>query len=112
MGDLYPGPVTTPARLAGNILRAWVCRDEAALRKEFAKGLDLCSSPHGLALEEENLELLKAVVARLNECRAVLNAEPSDPAVRLCINLLTHLAGQRYWSESSEGSPVAGQDQT
>jgi hypothetical protein len=96
MGDLYPGPVAAPARHAGNILRAWVCRDEAALQKEFAKGLDLCSAPHVLPLEEENLELLKAVVARLNECPAVLNAEPADPAVRLCISLLMHLAGQAY----------------
>lgn len=112
MADLYPSPVAAPAHQAGNILRAWVCRDEAALRKEFAKGLDLCASPQGLALEEENLEMLKAVVARLNECPAVLNAEPADPTVRLCINLLMHLAGQPYWTKSSGGSPVAGQDQT
>jgi len=112
MGDLYPGPVAAPARHAGNILRAWVCRDEAALRREFALGLDLCSSPQGFALEEEHLELLKAVVARLNECPAVLTAEPADPTVRLCINLLMHLASRPYWTQSPEGSPVAGQDQT
>jgi hypothetical protein len=111
MADLYPVPVT-PAHQAGNILRAWACRDEAALRKEFTKGLDLRSSPHGLALEEENLELLKAVVARLNECPAVLNAKPADPIVKLCISLLMHLAGRPYWSEPSEGSSAAGQDQT
>jgi hypothetical protein len=96
MADLYTSPAAEPALQAGNILRAWVCRDEAALRKEFAKGLDLCCSSPCLALEEENLELLKAVVARLNECPAVLNAEPADPTVRLCINLLMHLAGRPY----------------
>lgn len=95
MSDLYPVPVT-PARQAGNILRAWVCRDEAALRKEFAKGLELCPSPHGLALEEENLDLLQAVVTRLDDCPAVWKAKPADPVVRLCMGLLMHLAAQPY----------------
>ena len=112
MADPYPGPVAAPARHAGNILSAWVCGDEAALREELAKGLDLCSAPHVLPVEEENLELLKAVATRLNECPAVLKAEPADPMVGVCISLLMHLAGQPYWSEPSEGSPVAGQDQT
>ena len=112
MGDSYPGPVAAPARHAGNILSAWVCRDEAALREELAKGMDLCSAPHFPPPEEENLELLKAVVIRLNECPAILDAEPADPMVRVCISLLLHLAVQPDWSESSEGSPVAGQDQT
>ena len=113
MTDLYAGPVAAPARHAGNILSAWVCGDEAALREELAKGLDLCSSPHVPALwRKKTWSLLKAVVARLNECPAVLNAEPADPMVRVCISLLMHLAVQPYWSESSEGSPVAGQDQT
>lgn len=111
MADLYPVPVT-PAHQAGNILRAWVCRDEAALRKEFAKGLELRSSPHGLALEEENLDLLKAVVARLDECPAVWKAKPADPIVRLCMSLLMHLAAQPYGSDLSEESPVASHDQT
>ncbi|MGA2198126.1 MAG: hypothetical protein ABSH40_22865 [Bryobacteraceae bacterium] len=112
MADLYPGPVAAPACYAGNILGAWVCGDETTLRQELAKGLDYCSAPHALPLEEENLELLKAVVARLNACPAVLNAEPADPMVRVCISLLMHLAGQFDWSESSDGSPAAGQDQT
>jgi hypothetical protein len=112
MADLYPGPVAAPARHAGNILSAWVCGDEAALREELAKGLDLCSAPHVLPVEEENLELLKAVVARLNDCPDVCHAGTADPMVRVCISLLMHLAVQPDWSESSEASPVAGQDQT
>jgi hypothetical protein len=112
MTDLYPGPVAAPARHAGNILSAWVCRDEAALREEIAKGLELCSAPHVLPAEEENLELLKVVVGRLNECPAVCNAEPADPMLRVCISLLMHLAVQPDCSESSAGSPAAGQDQT
>jgi hypothetical protein len=111
MGHLHPVPVT-PAHQAGNILRAWVCRDEAGLRQEFARGLELCSSPHGLAVEDENLDLLKAVAARLDDCPAVWNAKPADPIVRLCVSLLMHLASQPYWSEPSVGSSVAGHDQT
>jgi hypothetical protein len=112
MTNLYPGPVAAPARHAGNILSAWVCRDQAALREEIAKGLDLCSAPHVLPAEEENLELLKVVVGWLNEGPVVLNKEPADPMVRVCISLLMHLAGQPYGSEPSEGLLVAGQDQT
>ena len=112
MANLYADPVPAPARHAGNILSAWVCGNEAALREELAKGLDLCSAPHVLSVEEENLELLQAVVTRLNECPAVLNAKPADPIVKLCISLLMHLAGRPYWSEPSEGSSAAGQDQT
>jgi|SRR5664279_5129234 hypothetical protein len=102
MTDLYPSsyssPVAAPAQLAGNILKAWACRDETTLRQEFAKGLDLCSSPHGLSLDEENLDLLKAVVGKLDDRPAPLHAEPADPVVRLCINLLLHLASQPYGS--------------
>ena len=112
MVDFCPGPVAAPARHAGKILSAWVCGDEAALRKEFAKGLDLCSAPHVLPLEEENLELLKAVVGWLNECPAVWDAEPADPMVGVCISLLMHLAVPPDWSESSAGWPADGMDQT
>jgi hypothetical protein len=112
MTDLNLGPVAGSAHHAGNILSAWVCGDEATLREELARGLAVCSAPHALPLEEEKLELLKAVMTRLDECPTVLNAEPADPMVGVCISLLMHLAGQAYWSESPDGSPVAGQDQT
>ena len=112
MTDLYPGPVTAPARHAGHILSAWVCGDEAGLRAEIARGLDLCSAPRAMPAEEEDLDVLQAVVERLNECPAVWDAEPADPMIRVCISLLMHLAVQPDWSESSEASPVAGQDQT
>jgi hypothetical protein len=110
MVDLCPGPGAAPARHAGDILSAWVSRDEAALREELAKGLGLCSAPHVLPPEEENLELLKAIVTRLNECPALLDAEPADPMVRVCLSLLMHLAVRPDRSESSQGSPMAGQD--
>ena len=112
MTNLYPCPVAAPARHAGNILSAWVCGDEATLREELVRGLELFSSPHVLPLEEENLELLNAVAAWLNEGPVALNKEPADPMVRVCISLLMHLAGQPYGSEPSEGLLVAGQDQT
>jgi hypothetical protein len=112
MADLCPGPAAAPRRRAGDILSAWVCGDQAKLRQEFAKGLDLCSAPHLLPLEEENLELLKAVVGRLNECPSVWDAEPTDPMVGVCLSLLMHLAVPPDWSESSAGWPADGMDQT
>ena len=112
MTDLYSGPVAAPARHAGNILGAWACRDEAALREEIAKGLDLCFAPCVRPAEEENLELLKVVVARLNEWPALLHVEPADPMIRICLSLLMHLAVQPDGSESFDGSPAARQDRT
>jgi hypothetical protein len=112
MTDLYPSPAAATARHAGNILGAWVCRDEAALRQEIAKGLDLCFAPHVRPAEEENLELLKVVVARLNEWPALLEEESADPMIRVCLSLLMHLAVQPDGSESFDGSPAACQDRT
>ena len=112
MVDLYPSPVAAPARHAGNILSAWVCGNEAALREELAKGLDLCSAPRDLPVEEENLELLEAVVGRLNDFPSVWDAEPADSMVGVCISLLMHLAVQPDWSGSSAGWPAAGMGQT
>jgi len=112
MTDLYLDPAAVPARHAGNILGAWVCRDEAALREEIAKGLDLCFAPHVRPAEEENLELLKVVVARMNEWPAILDVEPADPMIRVCLSLLMHLAVQPDGSESFDGSPAAGHDRT
>ena len=93
MDQLFSKFTTPPAQQASNILKAWVCYDESALRKELNEGLKLCSSAEAFGLEEENIELLKTVVLRLDECPA-LNTERADPVVRLCMNLLMHLAGR------------------
>jgi hypothetical protein len=86
--------MTAPGRQASNILKAWVCRDDEALRHEFEEGLHLGTSVRLRGLEEEQVELLKTVVTRLKDCSSGLRAEPPDPMVRLCIDLLMHLANQ------------------
>ena len=83
-----------PARQADNILRAWMCQDSGALWQELKSGLDLCYPAHANGQEEEHLELLQTVVARLEQSRALRGGQPPDPVVRICIDLLLHLAGQ------------------
>ena len=84
--------VEAPALHAAHILKAWARGDETALRKEFERALDLDSSNDKLCMVEEQTELLKTVVARLNSCPDVLNEEHGDPVRRICLNLLIHLA--------------------
>ena len=79
---------------ASAILRAWVRQDPIALRQEFEKGLNLYVQPGAYAFEDEQLELLKGVVAKLGDPTRTNSLEPGDPIVRLCMNLLVHLAAQ------------------
>jgi hypothetical protein len=79
-----------PGQQAGNILRAWVRNDEPALRQELSNALALCASHDCSGLDEEHLDLLKAIVVWLQQPR--LNPEVAAPAVRLCIDLLSHLS--------------------
>jgi hypothetical protein len=94
MVQMIAGTVLTPAQQASNILRAWVRRDPEALRHEFSIGLALCSSSRMPALEEEQLDLLRAVVERLDDYPDTWTARSNDPVVKLCITLLMHLSDQ------------------
>lgn len=96
---------TGPVQQAGTILKAWMCQDDIALRKELKNGLDLCWASEPTGLEDEHLELLKAVASGLNQSPTPPSAQPADPVVRLCIDLLLHLAAQdaassRFTTES------------
>jgi hypothetical protein len=86
--------MVAPARQAENILRAWRRQDAVALRAEFEKGLSLCAAPGVPGAEEEQIDLLQAVVERLNEYPAAVPPQSADPVIRLCMTLLTHLATQ------------------
>jgi len=97
MVETLPSRMTAPARQAENILQAWRRRDAAALRAEFEKGLSLCATPGALGDEEEQIDLLRAVAAKLGGYPAGAGLEPADPVVRLCITLLLHLATQPQW---------------
>jgi hypothetical protein len=98
MVETLPGRTTAPARQAENILRAWRRRDAAALRAEFEKGLSLCATPGAPGDEEERIDLLRAVAAKLGGYPAGAGLEPADPVVGLCLTLLSHLATQPQWA--------------
>ena len=93
-----------PAAQARSILRAWVRQDSAALRQEFEKGLEMCRmAPCRTAVEQEQSELLEAVVSRLDGY-VPSQADRDDPGVRLCIRLLEHLASQSERTQRPDGS--------
>ena len=94
MLEVVSTPNPSPARQASDILRAWVRQDRLALREEFEKGLSLCTQPDAFGFEDEQVDLLKAVVSRLSVRPGADRPDPGDPVVRLCITLLMHLAGQ------------------
>jgi hypothetical protein len=84
-----------PAQQASDILRAWICQDDVTVRKELKRCLDLCRFPEAACtLEGEQLELLHSIVDRLDKCTPESNGQSLDPIVRICINLLLHLAAQ------------------
>jgi len=100
MLETLPSRMTAPARQAENILRAWRRRDTVALRAEFEKGLTLCAAPGAPGAEEEQVDLLHAVVAKLDGYPGGVRPKSADPVVRLCITLLLHLATQSEWGAS------------
>lgn len=98
-------PRTESAQQAGHILKAWKRQDSIAFRKELKRGLDLCCAPETSGLEDEHLELLQTVVTRLNQYPTLHNAEP-DVNVRICMDLLLHLAASATASHFTTESEV------
>jgi hypothetical protein len=107
MTDCTPLTGTTaPAQQASQILRAWMIQDRDTVRKELQNGLDLCQFPNMEGtLEGEQVELLRSVVDRLDQCAQGSNEAPLDPMVRICLGLLTHLAAQPPLALTESGIP-------
>jgi hypothetical protein len=84
------------AQQACAILGAWARQDTVALREEFGKGLRMCACPNRTGRQDEELELLEAVVSRLDPRLDVcpVGLDPHDPVIRLCVSLLLHLANK------------------
>ena len=83
--------VLTPAHHAGRILAAWAAGDEPWLQRELQNSQKLdCGS--GKSLDQERLELLQAVSQGMMRLPARGAGDRHDPAVRSCLDLLTHLA--------------------
>jgi len=91
----------TASQQASRILKAWMSQDEAALQSEFEKGMGLCRDDELSSLEGEHMELLQTLLGRLHRNPGFLCGRASHPAIHLCIDLLTHLAGRERAPESA-----------
>ena len=80
-----------PALQAERILAAWASGDESLLRQELRKSQKLDGVP-ARGLDEERLELLRAVAGGLLKSPGGLRQGRKDPSVRRCLDLLAHLA--------------------
>jgi len=79
------------AQLAKALLGAWLGGEPSAVEKE----LDRSCHPAAVsadAAEDERLELLEAVAARMKAHAGLLGNEPMDPSLISCLDLLLHLA--------------------
>lgn len=77
--------------LAGALLRAWAQGNPAALGLELDRSSQAnCESD---TCEQERLQLLSAVSDTLRNCSSPFSPDTADPAVEVCIRLLSHLAG-------------------
>lgn len=74
--------------LAAALLRAWIDGDAERLKTELAHNLD------SAGFTEEGAELLGAIVARMRGCRDLFAPRRQDPALDLCIDLLSHLVNR------------------
>lgn len=74
-------------------MQAWASGDDRRLRRELNKSMRVSTmSPEG-EIEEERAEVLTAVASKMLSTYTVPSAE--DPEVRLCVDLLVHLAGSQ-----------------
>ena len=94
MQPLTLGTPPTSARRAEAILRAWICGDLARLRLELESSRHLGSSGAIWGRPDERLELLSAVANNMMACEDLSASTDSNPQIRLCVNLLAHLAAK------------------
>ena len=80
----------TPARQAERILAAWATGDQSSIQQELENSRGLAAGSRGL--DEERLELLQAVSEGMLRSPRPVRGDWDDPALRRCLDLLTHLA--------------------
>ena len=94
---MQPLTVTLPpasARHAEAILRAWICGDLPRLRLELESTRQLGNSGAIWDRGDERLELLSAVANNMIACNDLSASTDANPQMRLCVNLLAHLAAK------------------
>ena len=85
-------------RLAEDLLKAWIAGDRLRIETELESSI--CVPFDGCdGAEEERRQLLKAVAARMWDCRHLPENHGQSPDVELCLNLLGHLVSA--WPRSA-----------
>ena len=84
-----PAPLT-PAGQAARVLAAWMSQNAAGLNEELQRSLRLSAEESAWGVQEERLQLLRAVTEGIQDAPDPLT--PSDPKLRRCLYLLHHLA--------------------
>jgi hypothetical protein len=79
----------TPAGQAARILAAWVSQNATGFHEELQKSLELSSAQPVAGIQEERLQLLRAVTEGIQDIADPLT--PDDPKLRRCLYLLRHL---------------------
>jgi hypothetical protein len=83
----------TPADQAARILAAWTSQNATGLHEELRRSLALSSEQPVWGLQEERLQLLRALTEGMQDAPDPLT--PADPKLRRCLDLLRHLAQTR-----------------
>jgi len=80
----------TPAYQAARILDAWSSRNSSGLHEELRRSMDLACPDQPWSLDEERLQLLRAVAEGIQHAPDPLTT--GDAKLRRCLDLLRHLA--------------------
>jgi len=88
---ISPEPASlTPADQAARILAAWTSQNATGLHEELRRSLEISFAQPALAIQEERLQLLRAVTEGIQDAPDPLTLE--DPKLQRCLYLLRHLA--------------------
>ncbi|HEV3331720.1 MAG TPA: hypothetical protein VG096_12100 [Bryobacteraceae bacterium] len=91
---MFPdAPSLTPADQAARILAAWTSQNATGLHEELRRSLELSEAQPAWGIQEERLQLLRAVTEGMQDAADPLT--PGDPKLRRCLYLLRHLAETR-----------------
>jgi hypothetical protein len=90
MMTLPDSPTLTPADQAARILAAWTSQNATGLHEELQRSLELSAGQPAWGIQEERLQLLRAVTEGIKDVPDPLT--PGDPKLRRCLYLLRHLA--------------------
>jgi hypothetical protein len=87
------------ARYAEAILRAWICGDLPRLRQELESSRQLGCSAVTTDRPDERLDLLSAIANSMMACEDLSASTESNSQIRLCVNLLAHLATKHRFED-------------